>query len=183
LPWAFAWLAEMSVELYRQMHATGHFPGHSTKKNSALIKSLIALHEAVTILDFGSGKGKQYDEDKLHEEWGVPRPTLYDPAVIGISSLPNAFRPFDGVICCDVLEHLEGDELRHAIFNATLRAKKFAFFSISCRPAKKILPDGRNCHLTIEPPDWWRATIDAHRFKGSLKCPEVSLKFDDGEDK
>tara|TARA_R110000868_G_scaffold41950_1_gene142457 strand:+ start:136 stop:648 length:513 start_codon:yes stop_codon:yes gene_type:complete len=169
----------MSVQLYRTMHEAGHFPGHSTKKSSEIIKALIARHEAKTILDFGSGKGMQYDELKLHEDWGVERPTLYDPAVPGIHTMPNALRPFDGVIACDVLEHLEGDDLRHAIFSATIRARKFVFFSVSCRPAKKTLPDGRNCHLTVEPPDWWRATIDAHRFPSpTAGVPEIVTEFE-----
>ena len=150
-----------NLEQYRQMHEAGLFPGHSTKKWSSAIKSLILKHNAKRLLDYGSGKGMQYDEQKLHEEWGVPKPTLYDPAVKGIDVLPNALRPFDGVICCDVLEHLEGKEIMGAMFNVVIRANKFAFFAISTRKAKKNLPDGRNAHLTIKPPEWWFGMFDA----------------------
>jgi hypothetical protein len=33
------------------------------------------------------------------------------------------------------------------------------WFRIACYPAKKHLPDGRNAHLIIESPDWWRTKI------------------------
>ena len=48
-----------------------------------------------------------------------------------------------------------------AIFEAVIRADKFAFFAISTRPAKKTLPDGRNAHLTVQSPDWWYGMFDA----------------------
>jgi len=164
-----------NIDQYRQMHAAGHFPGHSTKKHSEMIKGLIQVYDAKTLLDFGSGKGMQYDEQKLHEYWGIEKPTLYDPAVKGIDVLPNAFRPFDGVICCDVLEHLEHQDLKAAIFEASIRAKKFVFFAVSTRLAKKTLPDGRNAHLTVRSPDWWRGFIGSLAAKG----PDLVLNFDE----
>lgn len=150
-----------NLEQYKQMHSAGHFPGHSTRKWSDRIKALIEKHGAKTILDFGSGKGMQYDEQQLHKAWGVEKPRLYDPAVPGIDVMPNPMRPFDGVICCDVLEHLEGKEIMDAIWNVVIRADKFAFFSISTKKAKKNLPDGRNAHLTIQSSDWWLGMFDA----------------------
>ncbi len=166
-----------TLPLYKEMHAQGFFPGHSTAKNSAKIKELIDKHGAQTLLDFGSGKGMQYTEAKLHEQWGVPMPKLYDPAVPGIDTLPNALAErFDGVICCDVLEHLEQREAIGAIFDATIRARKFAFFSIATYPAKKTLPDGRNAHVLLRSEDWWRGFFDA-----TLRhAPEVVLEFDHG---
>lgn len=168
----------MSLDQYKIMHEQGHFPGHSTAKNSAQIKGLIDKHGAVTLLDFGCGKGDQYAHQKLHETWGVPKPVLYDPAVPGIDKLPNALRPFDAVICCDVLEHLEGRDLSKAVFEAVLRAKKFAFFSISTRPAKKTLPDGRNAHLTIQSPDWWRGFVAANSWATTA---EIVLAFEEDD--
>lgn len=165
-----------TLEMYKQMHAEGHFPGHSTEKNSDAIKSLIDRYKAETILDFGSGKGEQYTVLKLHEKWGVPMPKRYDPAVPGLDKMPGAFDLFDGVICCDVLEHLEGHELREAIFHASLRATKFCFFSVNVKPAKKLLPDGRNAHLTIQTPEWWTGHIMACQFHNSPA--EISVRFD-----
>jgi hypothetical protein len=33
------------------------------------------------------------------------------------------------------------------------------WFRIACYPAKKHLPDGRNAHLIVESPDWWRKQL------------------------
>ena len=169
-----------NLEQYRQMHMAGYFPGHSTKKWAADIGALIAQHGAKTLLDYGSGKGMQYSEQKLHEGWGVEKPTLYDPAVKGIDVLPSPLRPFDGVICCDVLEHLEGKDVTDAIFDVLIRAEKFAFFSISTKKAKKTLPDGRNAHLTINPREWWEAmfaSAENREYSLGTEC-EVVLRFD-----
>jgi hypothetical protein len=32
---------------------------------------------------------------------------------------------------------------------------KSAWLIVACYPAKKILPDGRNAHLSVHEPDWW----------------------------
>jgi hypothetical protein len=41
--------------------------------------------------------------------------------------------------------------LRH-IF---LLARRGAYLVIATRPARELLPDGRNAHLIIQPPEWW----------------------------
>lgn len=168
-----------NLALYKQMHMEGKFPGHSTEKWNKHIARLIKETGSKSVLDFGSGKGAQYSELKLHEKWGVDKPTLYDPAVQGIDKLPNPMLPFDMVICCDVLEHLEGDELRRAVFDATLRARKACFFGIATFPAKKTLPDGRNAHLTLWSRDVWMRFITDVRFHGDAFC---QVEFDGGED-
>ena len=166
------------IELYRQMHAAGHFPGHSTKKHSKAIKELIDKHGAKTLLDYGSGKGHQYYIHKLHDEWGVEMPTLYDPAVPGIDAPPRG--RFDGVICTDVLEHLAGSDLSLAIERCIARADKFVLFSICTRPAKKLLPDGRNAHITLESVDWWRGYVRAiaDDLFPDKPPPEIRLEFE-----
>jgi hypothetical protein len=166
-----------NLDLYKQMHEKGHFPGNSTAKNAAMIGELVKKHGARHILDYGSGKGAQYSELKLHEAWGVTV-GCYDPAVPELSKLPHPMTLFDGVICCDVLEHLEGRDLDVAIFNVTVRAAKFCFFSVATFPAKKLLPDGRNAHLTLESKDWWRAKIDTAKFPW---CGELVVHFDEGD--
>jgi hypothetical protein len=36
------------------------------------------------------------------------------------------------------------------------------WFRIACYPAKKHLPDGRNAHLIVESPAWWREQLLAN---------------------
>jgi hypothetical protein len=37
---------------------------------------------------------------------------------------------------------------------------KNAFLIIATSPAKKFLPDGRNAHLIVETPGWWKERIE-----------------------
>jgi hypothetical protein len=40
--------------------------------------------------------------------------------------------------------------------------ERCGFFRIACYLAKKSLPDGRNCHLIVKEPVWWREQILQH---------------------
>lgn len=138
------------------MHEAGHFGGLSMLPHVDQIGALIKKHRAKTLLDYGSGRGEQYADGRIMQEWGL-EPTLYDPAVPWLAARPKG--KFDGVICTDVLEHLDHPSI--AITDIFEHVKRFAFFSICCRPAKKILPDGRNCHLTVKPQEWWLSEIES----------------------
>lgn len=142
------------IDQYRIMHKAGHFVGRSVMQWAEPIRDWIKATQSRTVLDYGSGKGFQYSIDGIHHRWGVSV-TCYDPAVPGIDVLPP--EEFDGVICSDVLEHIPKNEVESVIGTLFAKAEKFVFASVCCRPAKKNLPDGRNCHLTIEPEDWWKA--------------------------
>ncbi len=161
------------TDQYRQMHEAGHFAGMSTLDWADDIGEMIREHGCKTVLDYGCGKGRQYTEAKLHERWGVEMPTLYDPGVPEFSDwfAVSGEHRYDAVICSDVLEHLEGNALHHAIQCCLTSASKAVFFSICCRPAKKLLPDGRNAHITIQPPTWWKGYI-------ASACAGNSAAFD-----
>ncbi len=116
------------VELHRQMHIeTGErfraippqkvFRGFSLLPHVEAIKRLIDEHGATTLLDYGSGKGRQYTSVvelgsracTVPEAWGVEAPACYDPAYSRHSALPAG--RFDGVICTDVLEHCPEEDI------------------------------------------------------------------------
>ena len=143
------------IDQYRLMHDAGHFPGHSINKHADSIKYLINKTQSRTILDYGCGKGRQYAELNLHKYWNV-EPSLYDPATF--PEKPEGM--FDAVICTDVLEHVPENQLEDTLREIFSYAKKFVFLSICTREAKKHLPDGRNCHLTVKPELWWQALIE-----------------------
>ncbi len=122
-------------------------------------------HGARSLLDYGCGQGQQYDRYELHKWWGVPCPRLYDPAVPRFAARPQG--TYDGVICSDVLEHVPEDELNGVLADCFGVARSFVFFSICCRPARKSLPNGLNCHVTIETPAWWTRRLGD--FKASRR--------------
>jgi len=160
------------IKMYRQLHRQGNFHGYSIFPCVATITNLIERTEAKTLLDYGSGKGNQYFIKKVHHEWGGILPTLYDPGIKRYKQLPS--REFDGVICTDVLEHLPEEEVEPTIQNLFEYANLFIVMSICTRKADKTLPDGRNCHLTIKPYEWWDKIIKhIHKAQPTLEVNTI----------
>jgi 2-polyprenyl-3-methyl-5-hydroxy-6-metoxy-1,4-benzoquinol methylase len=69
--------------------------------------------------------------------------------------------PAEMVACVDVLEHIEPDKLENVLDDLRRCVKRVGFFSVSTVAAEKILSDGRNAHLIIEPPSWWLPKIQS----------------------
>lgn len=167
-------------ELYGLMHEQGEvflaipaaetFPGKSLLPQVGRIKRLIERSAARTILDYGSGKGKQYDPKPVRdgsgrewpgilEFWGIDEVVCYDPCYRPYSKLPEG--TFDGVISTDVLEHCPEEDLPWIIDEIFGFAECFVFANVACYPAEKRLPNGENAHCTIKPVEWWREVIEA----------------------
>jgi hypothetical protein len=165
------------VELYRQMHLEGErflnlppeqvFPGASLPPQATRIKRLIAATGAASILDYGSGKGKQYATpvrlrdggayDTMQDYWDVDYIQCFDPSYPPYSTLPSG--TFDGVVSTDVLEHCPEDDIPWIVDEMFGFAKLFVFANIACYPARKRLPTGENAHCTIQPPAWWAQLV------------------------
>jgi hypothetical protein len=155
-----ATLAEL-VDLYRRTHAGNpkRFLGYTTKMYVEPIGRLISETGATSLLDYGSGKGCQYlNGRRMHERWGGLLPWCYDPGVIGLNEKPQ--RKFDGVICCDVMEHIPEHLVPEVLADIFGFAEKFVMLGISTVWSHKSLADGRGAHATIQPPQWWLAEIE-----------------------
>lgn len=150
------------IPLYKEMVETGNnFHGLSILPHTGIIRKMINKTDAKTLLDYGSGRGDQYEPpNTLHAVWGVPKPFIYDPAFSTHDVLPVG--TFDGVLCSDVLEHVPEQELDELIITLFNYAEKFVWASVCCRPAKKCFPDGRNMHVTINSIRWWRDLINKY---------------------
>ena len=160
------------AKAYSELHEnTKRFPGSVVRRYVPDIERLVALTSPRQILDYGSGKGYQYLKDRIHERWGGILPYCYDVGVRQLATKPTI--KFDGIICTDMLEHIEEQDLPGILDDALglltdEDRPTFAFFSASCRPSDKLLPDGRNVHVTINPPGWWRATLNSARLRRGL---------------
>lgn len=145
--------------LYRQMADTGeNFHGLSIKQHEKTIRKLVRRTDAVTILDYGCGRGDAWGNGtKLHQDLGLKRKdiTLYDPAFKAHSRPIREDRKFDGVLCSDVLEHIPEPDVPAFIDRLFGHARKFVWASVCCREAKKCFPDGTNVHVTLQPYEWW----------------------------
>jgi hypothetical protein len=145
------------------------YKGTSLPRHAARIKGLVETHAARTLLDYGSGKGHQYQplEVKLTdgrsyrsipEFWGV-EVTCYDPAYEPFRQLPSG--KFDGVISTDVLEHCPEQDIPWILEEMFSYAKKFVFANVACYPAMKHLPNGENAHCTVRPKAWGQDQLAA----------------------
>ena len=142
-----------------------YFPGYALTRYAAEVADLVRQTQPRSLLDYGSGKGYQYLARRLHDTWGGLLPVCYDVGVRQLAVRPEG--TFDGIICSDVLEHIDEDDLPALLADVfgfvserEAPAESFVFFAISCIPSRhKLLPDGRNVHVTLQPPEWWRALL------------------------
>lgn len=141
-------------ELNRELHTKGTYGKHGNRWASA-VAALLTEGGHVSILDYGCGAGS------LKETLGIEVMREYDPAVEGKDHLPL---PAELVVCTDVLEHIEPEKLDNVLKHLQRLCRRQAFFVIATRPAMKHLSDGRNAHLIIESPEWWREKLQ-ERFK------------------
>lgn len=138
----------------QSMHAGGKFDNGA--KQFRLVDPFIKQYQPRTMLDFGCGKGALIREIKTHYPnvlcWG------YDPGDPHFEVMPP--RTFDAVISTDAIEHIEPDTLQENLELIGSKIERCGFFRIACHPAGKRLPDGRNCHLIVQEPDWWRERVE-----------------------
>lgn len=160
------------ADQYRQMHKEGRFKGHSLTQYAGEIRDLIKQTGSTSLIDYGCGKAIEYVRHKIHESWGITELALYDPYCEAHDKKPTG--NFDGLVCTDVLEHVEPSELCMVLADIFSYSSKFIFLGISTKEAHKKLPDGRNAHLIVEPPEWWNGTIQA--YINSAKKMNKSLK-------
>lgn len=142
---------------YRQMHQRDDlFHGFSVVQYSGHIEQLLKGMGCTTVLDYGCGKGRQYEDGALASKWGVTV-SLYDPGYAPLSAMPGG--TFDAVVCTDVLEHVDEQDVGRVLVEIFSKADRAVFLGISCRPAVKVLPNGENAHVTVRDPKWWEQAV------------------------
>ena len=140
-------------EQIRLMHSRGKFDNGA--KQLALVRPFLEQHRPRTLLDFGCGKGALIRE--IEATWPDTTCQGYDPGNPAFDRVPTG--PFDAVISTDAIEHIEPDHLSETLTLIGQLIGRVGCFRIACHPAKKLLPDGRNCHLIVQEPDWWREQV------------------------
>jgi len=126
-----------------------------------------------TMLDYGGGQGMQYQVENLKDRAGERFANIAD--YLGMKSIDvyDAGRPeteqflsqkYDAVICTDVLEHCDRQDLPWIVRELFSSAHKAVFATIATYPAVKHLPNGENAHCTLESSEWW-STVFADAAK------------------
>ena len=115
--------------------------GTSSAQYAPAVRTLCKAYGTHDVLDYGCGKGRLADA----LEFPIQQ---YDPAIPGQATEPL---PADIVVCGDVMEHIEPECVNDVLQHIHSLTQMCAYWIIATRPAAKSLPDGRNCHLIVEP--------------------------------
>jgi hypothetical protein len=155
--------------ILQQMHKVQKWGGNGARHVEEVKRLIERVHgwkggllEKVTVLDYGCGRGTLAEALKPH------RCQQYDPGIVGKDVLP---KPSDIVVCTDVLEHVEPGKVDAVIEHIRRLTGKLAYLVISTRDANAVLPDGRNAHLLVHPPEWWVAKLVDPRWE-ILSCTQ-----------
>lgn len=139
----------------KAMHARETW-GNKGHKHIELFWSHYQSLGAHTILDYGSGT------ESLRQELEKRTPPVpvacYDPGVIGREALPE---PADYLVCTDVLEHIEPENIGRVLDHMVSVTLKGAYLNVALTRAKRFLPDGRNAHILLLPPSQWFVMMTA----------------------
>lgn len=131
--------------LLLEKHGKGKWGGDGAKHAEA-VKTYQDELGAETILDYGSG------EEALTKALHPQRVSCFDPGIPKREGMP---KPCDLVVATDILEHVELEKLPNVLGHLRSIMLKGAYIVIATRPAKAILPDGRNAHLVVKDSSWW----------------------------
>jgi 2-polyprenyl-3-methyl-5-hydroxy-6-metoxy-1,4-benzoquinol methylase len=139
---------ELNRELHKRVKHYGTF-GHEWRDR---LMDLAWEVKADTVLDYGCGKGTLKP--------AVPLTVYeYDPAIRGKDCDPPEA---DIVICTDVLEHVEVECMDAVLSHIVSKARKAVLLCASTKHGNKKLADGRQAHITVRPPEWWREAFARH---------------------
>ena len=159
-------ISEEYRSLNKQLHKESQHYGTSGYLHAKQIKELCMSLGTKDVLDYGCGKStlaKNLPFD-IKE---------YDPCIQGKDSPP---KQADIVVCTDVLEHIEPENIDSVLDDIKSLAKKAVFLTIATYPANKTLPDGRNAHLIQEMPEWW---VD--KLNSRFNLDDYSPEYDEGK--
>lgn len=152
--------AQLISDDYRRMQQELHRNpdyGVASVGYAPLVAEIMQQVGAREVLDYGAGKGRLGQTLRQHIQ-GPLTVHHYDPAIPEWSAPPA---PCRFVACIDVLEHIEPHLLDNVLDDLKRVTAAVGVFTVHTGAAVKVLPDGRNAHLTQQPPEWWLPRIMA----------------------
>lgn len=151
------------IAQYQQLHASQKY-GQSARSAAQSISLCLAELKPKSVLEYGCG------QSRLHELLQTPGMVFdrYDPAIPALANIPR--ERYDFLISTDVLEHIPTPDVPEVLAHLR-RLAPHAYLRICTRPARTILPDGRNAHFTVWPGAKWLEAVRQH-------FPEAVLTFE-----
>ncbi len=145
-------------QLMREMHAA-HPWGKYGHRYSEWFMQWFNQLSCTSLLDYGSGS--ETLRTALEETHPLVDVRCYDPGVPGREAMPE---PAHFLVCTDVLEHVEEQCVSDVLNHMCSLMLKGGYIRIGLASAKRVLPDGRNAHITLKPREWWITQLKAHGF-------------------
>lgn len=137
---------DLSIEIGKnfQKNNPKNWAGNDSKNYHNQIRFLMDRYNAKSVLDYGCGKGLQYQELSCYgiDESTITSPMtfkerinaesvfLYDPCVNGLDQLPPVNTKFDAVICTQVLGSIPDTDMTWLKENLMSYATKFCFIGL-----------------------------------------------------
>lgn len=147
-------ISDQYRRILEQVHSNGPW-GVAAAGMIDNLEGMITRTGVKTVLDYGAGSSGILARDLPIR---VPGLTVisYEPGIPELAA-PPVPAPF--VLCIDVLEHVEPDHVDAVLDDLKRVTVNHGFFNVATTPAGRILPDGRNAHLTVQPIEWWSEKI------------------------
>jgi hypothetical protein len=133
-----------ALEASKRIHKGKAFTGKFLRPHAAFIGEIIKRLDCRTVLDFGCGKGQQYEwiipstGQTIEQLWGVTV-TKYDPAYPPFAKEPEG--GFDLVICTQVLGAIPVADRPVVVDRLYSHAKKAIYISERLGVARKKVGD------------------------------------------
>lgn len=159
-----------TIDQYRQMYQPNY--GASAYLYFDKIAQEVKNLNPGSILDYGCGRS-----DLVAHFWldGRRKIAKYDPAIPQFKEMPEG--QFDLCICCDVMEHIRIADVDRIFSEIKAKAKNI-IFTISMKPARAKLPDGRNAHISLlSASEWtrWVTEVFGRAFRVPVHDDEILM--------
>lgn len=148
-------LQQEYVSYYVDLHHQDALYGNGAHELMEYILPFIVELKPQSILDYGAGKSDFVMDisSYVNDCQGYK----FDPAIKDIAVLPKD--KVDLVINTDVMEHIPEENIE-ATLEKISRISQNVYFNICTTLSDEILPNGKNAHITIKPPEWWQKKIE-----------------------
>lgn len=166
-------MAQNGYETKDSNHVAVAFSDMEIRAFKDHVKPLFNNFQVKTLLDYGCG-GSNYENVGFFQDqsaktfFELQNVYLYEPA-----RNIDQRRQADAVVCFDVLEHIFISDVPRVIRELFTLCEKLLIVNVACYPARALLPNGENAHITVRPPLWWKGIFDAI----AIEFPNINVQL------
>lgn len=159
-------------EILKEIHAKEEW-GYASQNELPRILEIIKKYQIKNVLDYGAGK--QFLAKNLPINFPNLTVESFEPGIDNLNVIP---KPAELVCCIDVLEHIEPEFIDQVLDELKRVTQRIGYFTVATKPAKRILPNGKNAHLIVQPIEWWydriaeNFLIAHHHYQSFLVTPK-----------